>query len=145
MSWKSEMNRNGKSITVWIIDDDEINRRHHKLSFLENRPDIRVVVFECLHDAFQRDPHPDFIFIDLGAVDGRTTPCSDNNSYIGTLQRFVEKHDSAFTIIMGAATLDAKEDVKDLRNACPDIRLFALDSCGRKNLDALVGFVNKYS
>lgn len=137
------MNKKEKLITVWIVDDDEINRSRHKLSFRKNCPDIRVTVFDCLYDAFQRDSNPDFIFIDLSTID-RPIPCFDH-SYITALQGFVEKHDSAFIIIIGALIPYTEEDVEDLRKACPNIKLFALDSGGRNNYDALVKFVNKFS
>ena len=134
-----------KPIKVWIIDDDEINRLHHKLSFSENRPDIHIKSFECLSDASQCNLDVDYIFIDLSAVDGRTFPCFNNHSYIRNLHYFVEQHHFAFIIIIGALISHAEEDIEDLREMCPDIKLFALDSCSLKNLNSLVKFVNKYS
>lgn len=133
------------SIKVWVIDDDEYNRVSHNLSFVEYRPDIHVITFECLSDASLCDLDVDYIFIDLGAVDARTIPCFDNNSYIRFLQNFVEKHCSEFIVLIGALISHAEEDVEDLKDTCPDSKLFALDSCDIKNLNPLVKFVNKYS
>lgn len=135
-----------KQIKVWIIDDDEINRSHHKLSFYEDRPDVLVFGFESLSDAFECNSRADYIFIDLSAVDGHTLiSCFDNRSYIRSLQCFVEKNRSAFIVIMSALISHAKEDVEDLNDMCDGVRLFALDSCDIKNPNALVDFVNRYS
>lgn len=134
-----------KPTRIWIIDDEEVNRTEHKLLFFENCPNIQVIDFECLQDAFKCDLDADYIFIDLSAVDGRTLSCFNNHLYIKNLQHFVEKHCSSFIIIMGALISHAEEDVKDLQDACPDVKLFALDSCDLKNPNALTKFVNKYS
>lgn len=139
------MMRAAKQIKVWIIDDDKLNCLQYNRLFFENRPDVQVVSFECLSDAIQCNLKADYIFIDLSAVDARTIPCFNNSSYIRTLQHFVEQNSSAFIIIMGALVSHAEEDVEDLQDACPDIKLFALDSCSLKNLNPLVKFVNKYS
>lgn len=131
--------------SVWIIDGDRINREHLFLSFLEERFDVYVRCFENLLDASQCHLDADFIFIDLSAVDGRTLPSFSNGSYIGNLQRFVELHRSSFIIIMSALISHAEEDVEDLKEACPDSKLFVVNPCGRNDVDPLVAFVNKYS
>lgn len=131
--------------SVWIIDGDRINREHLFLSFLEERFDVYVRCFENLLDASQCHLDADFIFIDLSAVDGRTTPCFSNKSYIRNLQAFVENYRSSYIVVMSALISHAEEDVEDLREACPDSKLFALDPCGRHDVDPLVAFVNKYS
>lgn len=138
-------NKLKKPLTVWIIDDEESGRLQHQWLFSKDRPDVKVISFECLSDASQYNSEVDYIFIDLSAIEGRTIPCFDNHSYIRILQHFVEKHRLAFIVIMGALISHAEEDVEDIKVACPDVRLFALDSCSLKNLNPLVEFVNKYS
>lgn len=132
-------------IKIWIIDDDEHNRRVYSNLFKQSDLDVKVKTFECLFDASECVSDVDYIFIDLSAVDARTIPCFDNHSYIGCLQQFVEKHTFSFIVIMSALIDHAKEDVEDLRKACPDVLLFSLDPCGRKNHNALVDFIKKYS
>ena len=134
-----------KQIVVWIIDDDELSREQHRELFSEFRPDVKVVGFECLFDTYQCRSSVDYIFIDLSAVDVRTIPSFDNHSYIGCLRDFVERHCSAFICIMSALISHAIEDVEDIKEMCPDVMLFSLDSCDIKQPNVLVDFVNKYS
>jgi len=128
---------------VWIIDDDEEALRLHERSFTKRLPQAVIHTFECLFDAWEFIPQktPDFIFIDLGGIDGRTLPCFDNHSYIGNLQRFVEYYRSAFIVIMSALVSHAEEDLEDLQEACGDNHLFTLDPCKPY---ALVDFCSRY-
>ena len=114
---------------VWIIDDDEEALRLHEQLFAEKLPQAVVHTFERLSDVESSKGMPDFVFIDLGGVDGRTLPCFDNRSYIGNLQRFVERFRSAFIVIMSALVSHAEEDLEDLQKACGDNHLFTLDPC----------------
>ncbi len=134
-----------KGSAIWIIDDDEDNRIGYRELLSISRPDDSIFDFECLSDAYQSNLVADFIFIDLSAVDGRTIPCFDNHSYIGNLQRFAEKHRSAFIVIMSALVSHAQEDMEDLKEACPDAAIFVIDPCDTKKPNAMAEFVSKYS
>jgi len=128
---------------VWIVDNDEEMQRLHRQSFIRKLPEATVHTFGCLYDAqqFLSKKAPDFIFIDLDAVEGRTLPCFDNHSYFGNLQKFVERFRSAFIVIMSMLISHAKEDVKELKEVCGDNYLFTLDPT---KPHALADFCKRY-
>ena len=114
-------------MNVWIIDDDKDNQRQYLEEFKLRFPQMIVSVFDGLLEA--RGAKPDFVFIDLSAVEGRTLPCFDNNSYIGNLIHFIERFRSSFIVIMSAIVSHAKEDVDDIRDRCGDDHIFTIDPC----------------
>jgi len=126
---------------IWIIEDEESDRKRFKEILSEEFPDDQIKTFDSAFATFQSTGSPDIIIVDVAGASGTLGIGCSWAGMTSPIKTIVEKHPSANYGFFSAVDSYAKDIVEDFKENIPEMVAEYIDSW---DYDNFIKFVKKW-